>query len=330
MKKKASLSLLMSASLLLLTTVPASAKQEMIEEPKLSFPVISDIHVSVDHPESQSKFKAAVEDLYRIDPDADALVINGDLTNGTARDYKLLSEIWKQVPLPPRTFANIGNHEFYSSWLNKDGDWSPDSFPNKVSDSDSIQSFLKFAGEQKVYREEMVGGYPFLFLGSEKYRQSDPSIEEDAYLSDEQLDWLKDRLARHGESAKPIFVFLHQPLPDTVAGSSVKSNQRAVVQHKELKSILSEYPEVIFFTGHSHWELNQPNTLVTDGFTMVNSSSVERPWSSDGNGGEKQLGEEESEGLYVEVYEDSVSIKGRDFKEKKWITEAQYTVPIRR
>ncbi|MDT2241662.1 hypothetical protein P7H06_19170 [Paenibacillus larvae] len=38
----------------------------------------------------------------------------------------------------------------------------------------------------------------------------------------------------------------------------------------------------------------------------------------------------ESEGLYVEVFEDHVSIKGRDFYRNRWIPEAQFSVPIAR
>ncbi|MFE6794726.1 metallophosphoesterase family protein [Paenibacillus chitinolyticus] len=331
MKNKAGLTLLLSASLLVLSTVPAGAVQERADKPVLTFPVISDVHVDAAKKDSQRKFTEALEDLNRVNPNADALVINGDLTGGSARDYTRLKELMMSTPHPQKTFATIGNHEFYSAWLNAKGNWSPNSFPNKETEAASIGRFLSFTGEKKVYYEEEIKGYPFIFLGSEQYRQTNPDNMEDAYLSKEQLNWLEQSLARHGqESGKPIFVFLHQPLPGTVAGTSVASNKRPVVQHEELRSILSKYPQVIFFSGHTHWDLRQPNTLVRDKFTMVNSSSVERPWTSDGQGGEKLKDAKESEGLYVEVYEDRVSIQGRDFYAKKWIPEAQFKVPVRK
>jgi len=36
--------------------------------------------------------------------------------------------------------------------------------------------------------------------------------------------------------------------------------------------------------------------------------------------------EQSSQGLYVEVYDDKVLIKGRDFAKKAWVQEAQYCI----
>lgn len=299
------------------------------DKPVLTFPVISDIHVQSWHTESHEKFTAALQDLNGINPQADALVINGDLTNGLPADYAKLRELMQAAPHPKKVFSTMGNHEYYKAWFDTGGYWNPDSFPNGETEQASIDRFLAFSGEKKnVYYDREVNGYRFIFLGSEQYRQSDPNNLEDAWLSPKQLDFLKDSLQKGSERGKPIFVFLHQPLPYTVSGTSFCcTNNRAVVQHEELKSILSQYPQVIFFSGHTHWELKLPGTLVKDTFTMVNSSSVVQPWTDDGQGGEMLTAPEESEGLYVEVYKDKVKIKGRDFYRHRWIPEAQFTVP---
>lgn len=309
--------------------VPASApEQPKKDKPLLAFPVISDIHVQSWHTESHEKFTAALSDLHNVGPDADLLVINGDLTNGMPADYAKLNELMKQTPHPRKVFCTIGNHEFYKAWFDAEGRWNPAAFPNGETEQASINRFLRFAGEREVYYDTKVKGYHFIFLGSERYRQSDPNNLEDAWLSPKQLGFLKASLKRGAADGKPIFVFLHQPLPYTVSGTSFCCvNNRAVVQHEELKNILSDYPQVILFSGHTHWELKLPGTLVRDKFAMVNSSSVVQPWTGNGQGGEMLTGPDESEGLYVEVYKDKVEIKGRDFYRRRWIPEAQFTLP---
>ncbi|SDE22011.1 3',5'-cyclic AMP phosphodiesterase CpdA [Paenibacillus sp. UNCCL117] len=295
-----------------------------------AFSVLSDIHVEASDISSQRKLTAALNDLHQVNPDAAALIINGDLTNGTPADYSKLQSLLQKAPLPANVFYTIGNHEFYKAWLDDKGNYRKAGFPNNETDAASIGRFLQFAGGEKVYYAKTIQDHRFIFLGSEQYRQSNPDNGEDAYLSREQLDWLKAELAQAAAAqtpGHPIFVFLHQPLPYTVAGSQYYLNTRAVIQHEELKTILSAYPQVVYFSGHTHWELKLPNTLVRDGFTMVNSSSVDEPLTDHGPEGEKPVSDEASEGLYVEVYEDRLEIKGRDFHGKRWIDEAQFVVP---
>ncbi|MZQ81302.1 metallophosphoesterase [Paenibacillus sp. 5J-6] len=312
---------------LALFTVPLNAMAE--EKPELSFPVISDIHVQSWDKQSQHKFAAALRDLNEVSPSSDVLIINGDLTNGMSSDYDKLNELLKSNPHPKNMAMTMGNHEFYQAWFDTNKVWNANTFPNKESEQASIHRFLQLTGEKQVYYDRSIKGYHFIFLGSEQYRQSNETNLEDAYLSQTQLDWLSAKLKEDVDATKPVFVFLHQPLPYTVAGTHFCcTNNRAIVQHEELKKILSDHPQVIFFSGHTHWELKLPNTIVRDKFTMVNSSSVQQPWTDDGHGGEKALGPDESEGLYVEVYKDKLTIKGRDFFRHRFIQETQYSVAL--
>jgi hypothetical protein len=290
--------------------------------PDLRFSVLSDIHVQYWDAESQTKFAAALSDLNAAGSAGDALILNGDLGDGRPRDYQTLTDILAANPHPQQIFCTIGNHEFYQAYYDQDGNWNPAAFPNGESDQQSLERFLSFIRRPKVYYDSWIRNHHFIFLGSEQYRQSNPGNDEDAYLSDSQLQWLSTALSSHYVPNKAIFVFLHQPLQGTVSGSLA----RGVVQGGQLRSILSQYPEVILFTGHTHWELRLPHTLVRDTFTMVNSSSVYKPY----NGNDQPVEGPQSEGLYVEVYGDRVSIRGRDFAAKQWIPEAQFTVRYNR
>lgn len=291
--------------------------------PVFRFAVISDIHVEAWNKESHTKLRKALTDLSTHAP-GQALVINGDLGNGLPKDYETLGKLMQENPYPGQVVYTIGNHEFYKAWTDASGKWNEANFPNGETAEASINRFLQFTGYEKVYHDSWIGGYHFVFLGSESYRQTDDSFAEDAWLSENQLNWLEGVMAEGAEEGKPIFVFLHQPLPYTVAGSYTDFNSRAVVQHDRLKEILSRYPQTVFFSGHSHWELGSPGTFIQDGFTMVNTSSVLTPYDTTDNPIAAE--ERKSEGLVVEVTGNRVQIKGRNFTAGDWIPEASYTV----
>ncbi|AFC27604.1 phosphohydrolase [Paenibacillus mucilaginosus 3016] len=295
-------------------------------QPSFTFAVLSDVHVQAWNKASHRKLSQALNDIEAINPDTAALILNGDLTEGLTEDYVKLQDLLQDNPHPDTIFTSIGNHEFFKAWYDGNREWNGSTFPNGETEQASISRFLTFAGREQIYTSQVLSGYQFIFLGSERYRQSDPNNGEDAYLSDAQLNWLKSTL-KSSEPGRPIFVFLHQPLPYTVSGTHFCcTNNRAVIQHEELKKILSGYPQVILFSGHTHWELKHPQTLVQDKFTMVNSSAVIETWREKPGGGDQINGPEESEGLYVEVYPDRVQIKGRDFYRHSWVPEAQFTV----
>lgn len=311
-------------------SAPAAGQQAMAAEPSSAadkpsfrFSVISDIHVEAWSKESHTKLQRALADLAKHAPGR-ALVINGDLGNGQPKDYEALGKLMRENPYPGQVMYTIGNHEFYKAWTDAFGKWNKAGFPNGETAEASLNRFLQFTGYEKVYHDSWIEGYHFLFLGSETYRQADDSVAEDAWLSEEQLAWLESAMAQGAEEGKPIFVFLHQPLPFTVAGSFTDFNSRAVVQHERLRRILSRYPQTIFFSGHTHWELGAPGTFIRDGFTMVNTSSVLSPYDTSDNPVPAEA--KRSEGLVVEVSGNSVDIRGRNFTAGEWIPAATYRV----
>lgn len=297
------------------------------EKPLLSFPVLSDIHLLQNDYISEQKFTNALKDLNKINPKSDALIINGDLTiTGKNEDYDLMNKVLKNAPRPKKVLFTIGNHEFYKAWLDpKTGLNNPDGFPNGETEKMSIDRYLKKTGMKKLYYDQWINDHHFIFLGSEQYRQSDPTNGEDAFLSQKQLDWLKGVLKEKASANKPIFLFLHQPLPYTVAGTDMAApeNARAVVQYKELTAILANYPQVVYFSGHTHWSLGLPNQTVQYEFTQANSGSVRDPY----NNKDQPLGGPQSDGLYIQVYKQKVIIKARDFNNKQWYPKT-YTVNL--
>lgn len=297
--------------------------QTVERAPALRLAVISDVHVQKNYPLFGQKLARALNDLSRIVPGCDALVVNGDLGNGQPEDYRELSGIVGSAEWTPPVYYTIGNHEFYKAWIDGNGLWNPGSFPNGESAEASIRRFLDYTGYRTVYHDAWVQGYHLLFLGSESYRQRYPDSGEDAWLSEEQLEWLEQRL-KEGPQDRPVFVFLHQPLPGTVAGSGEAGSSLAAAQYLRLKTILSRCPQAILFTGHSHRELGVPATVIRDRFTMVNTSSVAQPYNSEDQPYPPEA--DRSEGLVVEAKGGEVRIRGRDFAAGQWIGKAQYVI----
>ena len=96
-------------------------------------------------------------------------------------------------------------------------------------------------------------------------------------------------------------------------------------QDEELREILDAYPNVLLFTGHTHWHFNttQP-MLYGNGKTAnyFNSASIGYLWNDED---EEVVG---SQGYYVEVYENGIYVRGRDFANSLWTPAAQFFIPL--
>ncbi|GMA63149.1 metallophosphoesterase [Alicyclobacillus fastidiosus] len=307
--------------------VTITSPSTSVDKPKLSFAVISDIHLRAgvddvgnpyyDHV-AENKFQAALQDLHSINPHTNALVIDGDLTvTGVQTDYDSMNKVLNETPHPRHTLFAMGNHEFYHAFYDENGYYNPSAFPNGETEQTAITRYLKNTGMPSLYYSIVIKGYHFIVLGSEKSRISNPNYYDNAVVSDTQLQWLDNEL-KNSPHNKPSFVFLHQPIPNTVAGST----GNYIIDSDNFIKILDKYPHIILFSGHGHWTLkNQPETMWQGKFTAFNDSCVRDPWDPTTN---SLVGD--SEGLYVQVYKDKVVVKGRDFTNKQWID--QYTVNI--
>jgi len=274
-------------------------------QPVLRFQVITDTHVRADRGHIHNiHFAQALRDIAATAPGSVGIMHIGDLTDsGADAEYAEVRRIWNEnkAGLPPMLMTS-GNHDVSS------GDWRA-----------RIANFLGRTGMGGVYHDHWINGYHFIFLGSE-----DGSYGNDADLSEAQLHWLDAKLAEEAGSGKPKFVFLHQPLLNTVSGSSQAQGWHGVNQDQEVKAILARHPYAILFTGHTHWVFGSPNTMHGGGgkATMFNASSVAYLWTDED---EELAG---SEGYYVEVHEDRVCVRGRDFTTGAWVEQAQFAVPI--
>lgn len=266
----------------------------------LSFAVIGDVHENIDN------FKETINDLHTINPNMDALVLNGDnVDQGIEEQYNSLKKIIRKNKdlLPKIIIKNIGNHEFFD-------------YNTEVNSPRQVQTFIKryleFSGEEKVYHDKWINSYHFISLGSED-GNSETLNSITASISEEQQNWLKEALSENYQKGKPIFVFLHQPL------NNVNSSWVGVLQSDKISEILSQYPEVILFSSHTHRDLDDSSVLLNQPFTMIHTGAIHYTLIPDKNSEVGIRRESYIKGLYIEVNGNDVVVKGRNIKEKQWI-----------
>ena len=162
-----------------------------------------------------------------------------------------------------------------------------------------------------------------MFLGND-------NLVDELYttLNQATIEWLDKTLEKDHEAGKPVFLFCHQSLYDTVAGSLEGQGWNGVANEAPLREVLKKHPDVILFNGHSHWILDSERTMYLKSDTLptiFNTSSAGYLWTSyDVIEGVTKEG---SEGYYIRVYEDFVEVLGRDFANGKWVSSAQFVVP---
>lgn len=165
-----------------------------------------------------------------------------------------------------------------------------------------------------MYHDKWIKGYHFISLGSEDGKSKTTNSIE-ASISNTQQNWLKEKLSEDYQKRKPIFVFLHENLNPYHGWIGVK-------QSKEIKQILSQYPEVVLFTSHTHADLQGDSIKVNQPFTIVHTGAIQYTLIVHTNSKDSVIGMSRKhyiKGVYVEVNGNAVAIKERNFKEKQWI-----------
>lgn len=263
--------------------------------PKMVFPVISDIHIG--GLSANLKFEKTLNQCKKLYPNYDAIAIVGDITNeGKEGQYETFMKLLEASKvIKAESVIAMGNHEYGSE---------------NLTDKVYGNLFVKETRMPSEYYDKWIKGYHFIVLAPENRLEAKPS--------EEQLKWLNNKLKENEEISKPIFVFLHQPLYNTVYGSH---SWGQVINYKKVFAILKDHPQVILFSGHSHYSLDHPNTMYKKSFTMFNTGAVYYIMAED----DKYCNYELNQGLVVEVYNEEVKIRCREFSKEQWIGKV-YTV----
>ncbi|MEY9211849.1 DUF4073 domain-containing protein [Thermobifida halotolerans] len=263
----------LAASVLLgaaaLATAPAAAAHPAAEPVTIN--VLSDVQGDL------ADF-GAVLDAYASFPAADHMVVNGDLVpNGREAEYEAFFAVLGSREHPPASYT-IGNHEFYSG----------------ASSEVHVERFLRHTGMPRVHHTVMAGDVPVVHIGS----LANPgrwAVGNQVELGAEQLAWLDAELDRF-DADRPVLVFGHHPLPHSVSGTVGEGRQDYYdldyAEADQLLAILGDHPNVVFFSGHTHYSLERDDWMnrvvveggAAEGFLAVNTGAVQTEWGPNPGG----------------------------------------------
>lgn len=308
-------------TLLLVTAPAATATPAPRPAPGTTFDIISDVQgdlTDLGHALGDlAAAGAAPGGLGR----AHALVVNGDLVpSGTEVEYAAYTAALAGAPRPPRTLSAIGNHEYYTGE------------PAEVLTA----RFLHHTGMPAPYHRSDVNGVPVLFLGS----LAAPDDTAYSRLGAEQLDWFERELDAASALPGPVLVFSHHPLLDTVSGTRGPAGaenyccQYPRDEHDRLLQIMGDHPDVVFLTGHTHYDLGRDDWAVRrtvpgghpDGFTAVNTGSLQTEWWTDESGTEVSAPTGAmNQGLRLRVTGGHTVIEAHDFRTDEIVNRLEIT-----
>lgn len=287
----------------------------------LTFDVISDVHIEGTDPTAvtNSQMIDALEDIAILNPNSSAIVIPGDITNGGAADqykgfFDILDEYASAEPL-----VALGNHDV--RWLCSGEDRNEPGLrvPTcKVGTNPFAERYLsrnqKYMGdapEGQLYFDRWIDGYHFITLNTEQ------DLKDQAYISQEQLDWLDETLAEDADPNKPIILQIHQTFEDTA--NHEENDLVGGEAEKQMKEIMSKYPQCVVFTGHVHNGVDLISVYQGNWGHLVDVPSF---WYSSYGSSQAQVG------FQVNITGTNVDVKFRDFKNDKWMSDYDISFDI--
>lgn len=262
-----------------------------------SFGLLSDVHVQYD---------TALADLQRAltyltdEENVDFTCICGDLTaDGT--DAQLVE--YKNAVSAYLVYTMMGNHDCRANLM------------------DSMQNYTG----NPNYFSITHGSDVFIFVGN----VADWTTN---VLSTAELQWLYETLEANRN--KRCFLFEHIR-PTNGCGNALGLYQRSTTDWggtcgAVFESLLSHYKNIVFFHGHSHLKFHlQERDKMANYDNLRGSHSVHVPSLAvprddiDGDGATDEI-YAESEGYVVDVYENGIHLRGRDFVKGEFLPIASY------
>lgn len=266
-----------------------------------SFGALSDVHIVYDT--ASDDFKRA---LIYLDNDTDVAFtcICGDLTeNGSAAQLQQYKNAVDAYSGNTPVYAIAGNHEG----------------TNEPNTTERIQPYTG----QPLYYSFTHGNDVFVMVG--EYRWNAEYL-----LSNEELQWLYETLEANRN--KRCFVFFHVfPWGDSGNANGIyTSNLFTGKPGSVFQSLMQHYKNVTLFHGHSHIKFymqeKDPKANYSDalGFRSVHIPSLAVPRDDANGDGTYENVYADSEGYVVDVYENGIHLRGRDFVRGEFLPIASY------
>ena len=283
------------------TSVPEMKDDDFV--PVLRFVATSDTHINTLGDTGCKRASAMIKTAYAISEadrdykNLDAVVFSGDVTdNGLLGSFLAFTAVTdKEIREGTERLAVIAkNHDSYT-------------YQRKAP-----KLFTEITGQEADFHR-VIGGFHFIGIS----RSPDAK-----HYSEAQVEWLDKNLAEavKDDPEKPVFVFQHEHVLDTVYGSSETDGWGIDV----FTDVLEKYPQAVHISGHSHFPANDPRAVWQDSFTAINDGGLAYfELAVDGKNGQFPEGDDRmSQALIIEVDADNrVLVKVLDVDECKIVRE---------
>ena len=283
-----------------------------VGEKRYSFGAISDIHLQIDT--AQADFQRALTYLNETE-DVDFTCIAGDLTDaGTASQLATYKQYVDTYSPNTPVHAITGNHESRNANIATD--------------------FQTYTGKPLYYSFEHQGDV-FIMVGSKGDTSDDGWSDEGGLFTTAELQWLYETLEDNRN--KRCFVFQHVR-PQDGCGNAFGIYSLDIwgdtETHKEqtvFESLMHHYKNAHHFHGHSHLKFylqygsDVANIDHLFGGWSIHIPSLAAPRDGDPSGASSRKEVySDSEGYVVDVYENGIHLRGRDFVKGVFLPIASY------
>ncbi len=215
--------------------------------PVLRFITCSDIHLSgEDTTENTADLTNLICDMYSYAEKSDyknldGLLVAGDFTGGGAEDeYKIFNKIiGENLKDETQLLIVLGNHEFITY--------------RDVDATVGYKVYKKYISEE-VDTHVVINGYHFIGV----------SYDDNGKTFTGKAQWLEETLVKATKENpdKPVFVYQHPAPTLTIYGSGNWGDAT-------MKKVLNKFPQVVDFSGHSHYAPSDPRSVWQGKFTAV-------------------------------------------------------------
>lgn len=266
-----------------------------------SFAALSDTHIG--SKTSETDLKTALQFIEN-EQDVEFTTICGDLSlGGTVNNLNLYKSIVDENATKP-VYAISGNHETNAPFAPLD-----------------MEDLKPYTG-QYLYYSFTKNNDVYIMLGMY-------DVHKGYEFAEGELQWLYEVLEENRN--KRCFLFLHL-YPRDGSGDAVdldlEGDMLNNTQGKVFYSLLSHYSNILYFHGHSHeafsvqLENDMNNYDDIFGCHSIHIPSLAYPKKL--TNGKLVSDYDASEGYIVDVYENGVVLKGRDFVSGKYLPIASY------
>lgn len=222
--------------------------------PVIRFAITSDSHITTIGDVQTSRLEKMIKLSYKIAENdeeyknLDAVLIAGDVTDmGTKIAFGSIKAATDPVLK--------GDTQFLATVSTSHDD--------RNLGKESLELYSSIMGQETDFHR-IINGYHFIGISA--------STIEGEHYSEYQKEWLVEQLdsAVADDPTKPIFVLQHEHISNTVYGSSDFEGWGM----PDFAEILKNYPQVVDFSGHSHYPINDARSIWQGEYTALGTGGL--------------------------------------------------------